>query len=103
MARNRIQSGLSCGVIVVAAEKGSGSMHTVRFARSQGRPVAVVTATSDGVRLPDGSSLLLSEGATALSTLGDLQAWLNVILPHPHRAQADQAEHLVVEPGVTGR
>lgn len=40
--RDRIQSGLSDGVLVVEAGVTSGTMHTVRFARSQGRRLAAV-------------------------------------------------------------
>jgi DNA processing protein len=37
--RDRIQSGLSLGVIAVQSKKSGGTMHTVRFAEAQGRLV----------------------------------------------------------------
>jgi DNA processing protein len=39
IARNRIQSGPACGVVVCQAHARSGTMHTARFAATQGRPV----------------------------------------------------------------
>lgn len=39
VARNRLVSGLSCAVIVVSSGADGGTMHTVRFAFEQGRPV----------------------------------------------------------------
>ncbi len=40
--RNRIQSGLSVGVLVVETDIMGGTMHTVRFARDQGRALACI-------------------------------------------------------------
>jgi len=40
--RDRIQSGLSDGVLVIETDVRGGTMHTVRFARKQGRPVACI-------------------------------------------------------------
>ena len=40
--RDRLQSGLSCAILVIETAVRGGTMHTVRFARKQGRPVACV-------------------------------------------------------------
>ena len=40
--RDRIQSGLSDGVLVIETDIMGGTMHTVRFARAQGRPLACI-------------------------------------------------------------
>ncbi len=40
--RDRLQSGISDGVIVIEAECGSGTMHTVRYAVRQGRRLACI-------------------------------------------------------------
>ena len=40
--RDRIQSGLSDGLLVIETDVKGGTMHTVRFARAQGRPVACI-------------------------------------------------------------
>lgn len=41
--RDRIQSGLSDGIFVVETDVKGGTMHTVRFAREQLRPIACVS------------------------------------------------------------
>jgi len=42
IARDRIQSGLSDGVLVIETDVRGGTMHTVRSAREQGRAVACI-------------------------------------------------------------
>ncbi|MBZ0315502.1 MAG: DNA-processing protein DprA [Anaerolineae bacterium] len=48
VARNRIISGLSQAVILVESDVDGGAMHTVRFARDQGRPVFGVDFAASG-------------------------------------------------------
>jgi DNA processing protein len=50
VARDRLQSGLSLGVCVIEAELSGGTMHTVRFAGKQGRPVACIPNDAPGNR-----------------------------------------------------
>lgn len=60
--RNRIISGISCGVLIVEAPRKSGALITANCAREQGRDVFVVTGNV-GVESCAGSNDLLRSGA----------------------------------------
>ena len=69
--RNRIISGLSCGVLVVEAPEKSGALITARLSADQGRDVFVVPANID-VETAVGSNALMREGAIPVSSGWDI-------------------------------
>lgn len=69
--RNRIISGLSCGVLVVEAPEKSGALITARQAADQGRDVFVVPGNID-VLSCKGSNALLRDGAIAVASGWDV-------------------------------
>jgi DNA processing protein len=69
--RNRTLSGLGAATVVVEAARGSGSLHTARFAVQQGRPVFAVPGS---VRNPlsAGCHALLRQGARIAESAADV-------------------------------
>ena len=69
--RNRLISGLADAVLFVEGGAKSGAVHTVRFALDQGRDVLVVPR-DPGPENNTGPNRMLREGATAVTTAGDI-------------------------------
>ena len=78
--RNRIISGLSCGVLVVEAPARSGALITAHQAADQGRDVFVVPGNID-VESCAGSNALLRDGAIAVSSGWDILAEYQNLFP----------------------
>ena len=78
--RNRIISGLSCGVLVVEAPVGSGALITARHAADQGRDVFVVPGNID-VDSGEGSNSLLRDGAIAVTSGWDVMSEYEHLFP----------------------
>lgn len=78
--RNRIISGLSCGVVVVEAPERSGSLLTAKHALEQGRDVFVVPGNVD-MESFRGSNRLLRSGAIAVSSGRDVMEEYDLLYP----------------------
>ena len=63
--RNRIISGLSLATIVIEARETSGTMHTAKFAKGQGRPLIACQWEDDSGR--EGTRALIRDGAFPLT------------------------------------
>lgn len=103
--RNRVISGLACGVLVVEAPEGSGSLITARDAANQGRDVFVVPGNID-VPTFMGSNGLLREGAIAVSSGWDVVSEYSALFPDkirrdtsPVRMSGYDDEAEAVQPG----
>lgn len=94
--RNRIISGLSCGVLVVEAPEKSGALITANQALDQGRDVFVVPGNID-VPTFVGSNRLLREGAVAVSSGWDILSEYQAL--YPDKIRCDGAKvHMTVYP-----
>jgi predicted Rossmann fold nucleotide-binding protein DprA/Smf involved in DNA uptake len=71
MARNRLQSALSSGVIVVESGDPGGALQTAEDARRQGRPVYAVHWPDDRPEAA-GNRRLLAQGAEPAEEVGRL-------------------------------
>ncbi|MCW2282671.1 DNA processing protein [Rhodoblastus acidophilus] len=69
--RNRLVSGLALGVVVVEAERRSGTLITARFAREQGRDLFAVPGSPLDPRT-EGTNDLLAEGAFMCRSAADV-------------------------------
>lgn len=71
IARNRIISGLSSGVLVVEGSKDSGTLITVRHAASQGKEVFATPAPITSP-MSEAPNLLLKQGAKLVTGIDDI-------------------------------
>jgi DNA processing protein len=86
MARNRLQSALSRGVIVVETREKGGAMATAEQAVEQGRNLYAVR-WPDSKELAEGTNKLLREGAHAISGPEDVPAVRLELVDHIARME----------------
>jgi DNA processing protein len=77
--RNRIISGLSLGVLITEAGKGSGALITADFAAEQGRDVFAVPG-SVLMRGSAGTNALIQDGAQVVLSAADILEELNLTM-----------------------
>jgi len=96
--RDRIQSGLSDAVLVIETDVKGGTMHTVNFARQQGRPLACVDHPDVWHSEPkvQGNRMMIRESWAEPIANGD--AFLGLLYrvsrrsEHPARALSEDAQ-----------
>lgn len=79
--RNRIISGLSVGVTVIEAPRGSGALITAGLALEQGREIFAVPGNADAVSC-EGSNDLIREGAVLVTSGWDVLESFRERFPH---------------------
>jgi DNA processing protein len=80
--RDRLQSGLSGGVIVVETDVVGGTMHTAKFTQEQGKPLACLSHPENLSAEPkaQGNRQLIREGkASPLATAQDLSKFFQCV------------------------
>ena len=94
--RNRIISGLSCGVLVVEAPEKSGALITARLAAEQGRDVFAGPGNIDQPSFV-GSNRLLRDGAIMVSSGWDVLSEYEALFPDKIRKE-DAPAHQTAYP-----
>lgn len=77
IARNRLVSGLSDVLLVTEAAESSGTMHTARFARLQGKTIFAVPGNITSLS-SSGTNKLIREGASIATCPADIFKSLNI-------------------------
>ena len=95
--RNRLISGLSCGVILVEATQKSGALHTARHAKEQDRDVFAVPGPIDQPT-SEGTNNLLRDGAILVRGVDDILEALGPLPEAVTTTTHDGAEQTTLGP-----
>ena len=87
--RNRIISGLACGVLIAEAPERSGALITARQAADQGRDVFVVPGNVDSPTCV-GSNALLRDGGISVTTGWELLSGYQALYPDKLREEGEK-------------
>lgn len=90
--RNRIISGLCCGVVVVEAPVGSGSLYTAKFAHEQNRDVFVIPGNVDIPSFVGSNRLLSDYGVAAACGWDVMQEYTGRFPDKIHRYSGEMPE-----------
>ncbi len=91
--RDRLQSGMSRGVVLIQSGEKGGSMHTIRFAERQGRRIGVVLNDAMDPARISGNRLLLGRGvASTLSDSETLRSFLERLPDETARSVVSQPD-----------
>ena len=88
VARNRLVSGLSRGVLITEAAEKSGTLHTAAFALEQGREVFAVPGAITSPNAA-GTNRLIQQGATVVTSADDILVQLGLDAQHRTVPQGD--------------
>ena len=77
LARNRIISGLSAGILIIEAPERSGSLATAKFALEQNREIFVIPGNTGSANYK-GSNALLKAGAALVTDPNDILEYFNI-------------------------
>lgn len=95
VARNRIVSGLSRGVLIIEAAEKSSTIHTANFALEQGRAVMAVPGNITS-QFSVGTNNLIKAGATPVTCANDVLQALGIEAAQRREILADTAEEAVL-------
>jgi len=95
IARNRIVSGLSRGVLITEAAEKSGTLHTANFALEQGREVMAVPGNITSP-LSAGTNQLIKTGATPITTVEDIMRSLGLETSQHQETLANNEQEYII-------
>ncbi|HTE21640.1 MAG TPA: DNA-processing protein DprA [Candidatus Limnocylindria bacterium] len=96
IARNRLESGMSDGVLITEAAIKSGTVHTARFALEQGKTVMAVPGNITS-ELSKGTNNLIRSGAVPVTRPEDIFEVLDIMgTPEDHEVVAANAEEAAI-------